>query len=312
MTTIIGLHRAQEIAPILAQEDCGVASVLLYGPKGCGKSLILHKLAEGWLGRGDGEADRAVDSFRRNANPDFFHIAPMGAGNQITLPQISPTKTKAGENVFPLTEFLRVGPLYSRHKVIWIEDAHRMNISAMNSLLKPLEEPPAFAKIILTTSQVSQIPPTILSRCVVVNCELPTSDEMRQLFPDLSPEILELADGSPGTAARIAANPELFKSLLELADRIILSSRHSGLSLSEDIRKLSDKMEDQEKLGMRVTNSRVLEYLAVAVSKRHPGRPEVIHLLADAHKRILANGNAGLVLDSILSKIVLGNKTGTK
>ena len=63
---------------------------------------------------------------------------------------------------------------------------------------------------------------------------------------------------------------------------------------------------------MRLCQARVLELGAVAISKRPPHRPDAVALLIEGHKRILANGNAGLVFDSIAGKIVLNANAGTK
>lgn len=311
MTTILGLQRAQKITPILGSPTSGVASVLLYGPRGCGKSLLVAKLAEAWLSQ-DGSHDRAIDSFRRGANPDYFVIEPMGLGSQITLPQISPakTKTKANENITPLTEFLRVGPLYSRHKVIWINEAERMNLAAINSLLKPLEEPPPYAKIILTTSQISQIPATILSRCLVINCELPTEEELGSIYRDIPSQVIELAEGAPGTLERIAQNPDLYIDIVAFADRLAKASKYQTLVLSEEYRKLADRFEAIEKVGIRNANARTLELVATAIAKRHPN-PELIHAVAEGHRRILANANPALVLDAMIGRITLAKGPGT-
>ena len=311
MTTILGLQRAQKITPILGSPASGVASVLLYGPRGCGKSLLVAKLAEAWLSQEEGN-DRAIDSFRRGANPDYFVIEPMGLGSQITLAQISPAKnkTKANENITPLSEFLRVGPLYSRHKVIWINEAERMNLAAINSLLKPLEEPPSYAKIILTTSQISQIPATILSRCLVINCELPTQQELEKVYGSVPSHVIELAEGAPGTLERIAQNPDLYVDIVAFADRLATASRHHTLILSEEYRKLAERFEASEKVGIRNANARILELVATAVAKRHPN-PDLIQALIEGHRRILANANPALVLDAMIGRITLSKSMGT-
>ena len=251
--------------------------------------------------------DRAVESFRRDANPDFFHIAPRGPSAIIGVPQITPGVKKPGDDTLPLTDFIRVAPLYSTNKVIWIEDAHRMNISAANSLLKTLEEPPSAVKIILTTSQISQIPATILSRCLVVNCELPTPEDLRQAYPNVSSDLLAVSEGSPGIIERIVANPDLYNDMIRFADRVVTSTRHHALILGEEFRKLSERLDDQEKLGARNTNARLLEIVATCISKRHPHRSDAVMTLSEAHRRVLGNANPGLVLDSALGKILLSN-----
>ncbi|MBS1701036.1 MAG: AAA family ATPase [Armatimonadetes bacterium] len=310
MTTIVGLERARKLAPILGDPSSGVASVLLYGPRGCGKTLLVNQMAEAWLSSGEG--DRAADSFRRGTNPDFFHIAPTGAGYQIQLRQISTPSAKRPDDPTPLIEFVRVAPLYSRHKVVWIEDVHRLNHDSANSLLKTLEEPPAYVKLILTTSQVSQIPATILSRCLVVNCELPTKEELTQSHPGLPDEIVLLADGAPGTLERISANQDLYRDIIRFADRIVAESRHGALSLGDEFRKLAERLEESEKLGIRNSNARIMELAALAISKRHPNRSQAVALLTEAHKRILGNANPALVLDAVLGRILLSPTPGTK
>lgn len=311
MTAIYGLHRARKITPLLGDEGNGVSSILLYGPRGCGKTLLVNQLAEAWLSSNGDETNRAVESFRRGTNPDYFHISPRGAGALINVGQITPGPKKTPDDPIPLTEFIRVTPLYSRNKVIWIEDAHRMNAAAANSLLKTLEEPPAYVKIILTTSQVSQIPATILSRCLVINCELPTSDELHQIYPGVPEDLLALSEGTPGTLERIAANPDLYREIVHFGDRLVSCSQYSAMILGEDFRKLSDRLEEIEKQGARNSNARTIELIAISVARRHPNRPEAVRLLTEAHKRILANANASFVIDAVFGKIALSNFSGT-
>lgn len=307
MTTIYGLHRAQQMTPRLGDPSSGVSGILLYGPKGCGKTLLVQQLAEAWLAQTDSDNDRAVESYRRGANPDFFHIHPTGAGSQIQLRQISTPSTKKSDDPIPLLEFVRVAPLYSRNKVVWLEDVHRLNRDSANSLLKTLEEPPSYVKMVLTTSQISQIPATILSRCLVVNCELPSSEELRQHYPELSESLLVLADGAPGTLERIRTNQDVYVDLVQYGDNLVKASKYSAMILAEDFRKLSDRLEDAEKQGARNTNARTLELIGISVSKRHPNRPDVIQHITEAHRRVLSNANPSLVLDSMIGKIVLRN-----
>jgi len=53
-------------------------------------------------------------------------------------------------------------------KAFLVDEAHRMNASAANALLKTLEEPPADTVIVLTATTLGALPQTIVSRCRVV------------------------------------------------------------------------------------------------------------------------------------------------
>lgn len=296
---------------MLGDEANGVSSILLYGPRGCGKTILVNQLAELWLGSKADAGNRAVDSFRRGANPDFFKIQPGGPSNIIRANRISPSKVKEADDVIPLTEFIRVTPLYSRNKVVWIEDVHRLNAAGFNSLLKPLEEPPDYVKIVLTSSQISQVPATILSRCLVINCELPTESELSQHFENVPSEIHYLAEGSPGTLSKIAESPDLYRDIEKFGNRLVTVSPHHSLILNEEFRRLSDRFEDLEKIGVRNSNARMLELIGISISHRNGHRADAIRQITEGHRRIIANANPGLVLDSMIGKILLENKTGT-
>ena len=62
-----------------------------------------------------------------------------------------------------------IKPYSSRYKIYMIDEAEKMNEQAQNALLKTIEEPPAYAILILLTTNAAAFLPTILSRCVTLN-----------------------------------------------------------------------------------------------------------------------------------------------
>ena len=67
------------------------------------------------------------------------------------------------DHVRDLTDWLHERPLRKR-KVVIIDEVHMLSRQAFNALLKTLEEPPAYALIILCTTEAERIPATIRSR----------------------------------------------------------------------------------------------------------------------------------------------------
>jgi DNA polymerase III gamma/tau subunit len=63
-------------------------------------------------------------------------------------------------------------------RVVCIQDAEKLNVSSSNSLLKIIEEPPLGTKFIFTTSKLSSIIPTILSRSTILKCNNPRPDDI--------------------------------------------------------------------------------------------------------------------------------------
>jgi DNA polymerase-3 subunit delta' len=64
---------------------------------------------------------------------------------------------------------IAVKPYSSEYKIYIIDDADKMNQAAQNALLKTIEEPPAYAVIILLADNKDAFLETILSRCVILN-----------------------------------------------------------------------------------------------------------------------------------------------
>lgn len=72
---------------------------------------------------------------------------------------------------------IEIKPYSSRHKIYIIDDADKMTEQAQNALLKTIEEPPAYAVIMLLVTNINKLLPTILSRCVTLNLK-PVSVEL--------------------------------------------------------------------------------------------------------------------------------------
>ena len=136
----------------VASESVGHA-YLFVGPQGVGRELAALALAaslncaEG----GCGSCDVCAKVLRR-AHADVSMIAPEGA--QILVEQVRDVRMTAYRS-----------PLEGRVKVVVFEDAHRLNLSAANALLKVLEEPPGDVVFVLVTESPEDLPPTIVSRC---------------------------------------------------------------------------------------------------------------------------------------------------
>lgn len=90
-----------------------------------------------------------------------------------------------------------------------------MTAQAQNALLKTLEEPPAYAVILILTTNVDALLPTILSRCVVLNMK-PVRDDLVKKYlmeelqiPDYKANVcVAFARGNLGKAKQLASSEE--------------------------------------------------------------------------------------------------------
>ena len=144
-----------------------------------------------------------------------------------------------------------IKPYYSEHKIYIIPDAEMMTVQAQNALLKTIEEPPEYAVIMLLTSNVDALLPTIQSRCVrldlkVVDDSLVKKYLMERLhIPDYQAEIdASFAQGSIGKAKE-AATSEEFAVMTQNALKILkYVNTMETYELSDEIKKLADEKQN--------------------------------------------------------------------
>ncbi len=79
--------------------------------------------------------------------------------------EIDGASNRRVEEINPIRDTARVKPIYSRFKVIIIDEVHMLSDAAFNSLLKTLEEPPPSTVFIFATTAFHKVPLTIVSRC---------------------------------------------------------------------------------------------------------------------------------------------------
>lgn len=97
---------------------------------------------------------------------DYFVIEPM-----VVINEENETKkvTKIGiDQIWDLQRRLSLSPLKGAYRAVIINQAERMSREAANALLKTLEEPPFRAILILITTSLDALLPTIKSRCQVI------------------------------------------------------------------------------------------------------------------------------------------------
>ena len=132
---------------------------LFCGPRGVGKTTCARILAKAINCEHLSETTEACNecescrSFNESASMNIFEL-DAASNNSV-------------DDIRRLVEQVRIPPQSGRYKVYIIDEVHMLTLSAFNAFLKTLEEPPAYAKFILATTEKHKIIPTILSRCQI-------------------------------------------------------------------------------------------------------------------------------------------------
>lgn len=108
-----------------------------------------------------------------------------------------------------------IKPYAGPYKVYMINEGEKMTVQAQNALLKTLEEPPAYAVILILTTSLEALLPTIQSRCVTLNMKPVRDSQIRKYLmetmqiPDYKAEVCTaFARGNVGRAKLLAASEE--------------------------------------------------------------------------------------------------------
>jgi DNA polymerase-3 subunit gamma/tau len=143
---------------------------LFCGPRGVGKTTCARILAKTINCEHLSPAMEACDkcqscvSFNENGSFNIYELD--GASNNSV------------DEIRNLVDKVRIPPQMGKYKVYIIDEVHMLSASAFNAFLKTLEEPPAYAKFILATTEKHKIIPTILSRCQIFDFKRITVEDI--------------------------------------------------------------------------------------------------------------------------------------
>lgn len=112
----------------------------------------------------------------------------------------------------------------AKYKILLIKGAERLTPEAANCLLKTLEEPPPNTFIIMTTSSIREILPTIISRVRIIKFTAYSQkfleEKLAEMYPDKDADVIKqvssLAIGKSGKAIKLLQNSELLASYLNM------------------------------------------------------------------------------------------------
>ncbi|MCW5937198.1 MAG: hypothetical protein KIT11_07825 [Fimbriimonadaceae bacterium] len=263
----------------------GVHAVLLYGPRAEQLATLAQELANDWLCPKPVEGRACKDcptcrAFAAGRAVDYQRIAPFGAANEIKLGAVTtdddPDKDFMGT---PLLQFFRTPPLMARGKVVWFETADRLNSRAANALLKTLEEAASSGRLILTTTEVGRVLPTIRSRCLCVPC------------PD---------DGGTDEAPEQSEAREAIATVLSAVETAPVGG---ALALSERFMAAAERL-PAAKAGKRAGVAAALAIAADYALRAWPERPEAAKAIVEAHRLVLGYVGAGNVSDWLFCELL--------
>ena len=218
-------------------------SIIFFGSKGLGKSTLAFNFINEIFK--DFELNNQHNSqpnlIYNNTHPNLKYINKQYDEKTNKL-----KKNITINQIRNLESFFHQSSFNNLPKFIIIDSIDDLNINSSNALLKTLEEPKNNTYIILISHQLSNVLPTIRSRCIKFQINTPNINEFEQILNIQNDSIkydninflYKISNGSPGLAIQI--NSDKTNYLIN----IIINILNEQKALSEDIIELSNSVKN--------------------------------------------------------------------
>ena len=305
------------------EEDKVSHAYIFNGPEASGKMMLAEAFAMALQCEGEGKRPclecRSCRQAADHNQPDIIYVSHEKP-NTIGVDDI---RTQINNDI-------DIKPYSSRYKVYIVDEAQKMNQQAQNALLKTIEEPPAYAIILLLTTNADSFLQTILSRCITLNLKAVKEDKIKEYLmkhyqiPDYQADICAaFSQGNVGKAIQLASSEEfgeLKASVLQLMKRLEDIDLYEMTGAVKQIAEYKLSVNDyfdlmmiwfRDVLYLKATNDvdglifkdEVYDIKKQAAKRSYPGIETILEALEKEKIRLNANVNFDLVIELLLLTI---------
>ena len=305
------------------EEDKVSHAYIFNGPEASGKMMLAEAFAMALQCEGEGKRPclecRSCRQAADHNQPDIIYVSHEKP-NTIGVDDI---RTQINNDI-------DIKPYSSRYKVYIVDEVQKMNQQAQNALLKTIEEPPAYAIILLLTTNADSFLQTILSRCITLNLKAVKEDKIKEYLmkhyqiPDYQADICAaFSQGNVGKAIQLASSEEfgeLKASVLQLMKRLEDIDLYEMTGAVKQIAEYKLSVNDyfdlmmiwfRDVLYLKATNDvdglifkdEVYDIKKQAAKRSYQGIEIILEALEKAKIRLNANVNFDLVIELLLLTI---------
>lgn len=219
---------------------------IFQGDVGVGKEAMAKTFVAGLLCQGEGEPPCK----------ECISCHQLESGNHPDVVWVRRDRSSLGVEEIreQLCNTMDIKPFSSPYKIYVVPEAEKMTEAAQNALLKTIEEPPEYGVVILLTSNLSGLLPTIQSRCFTLEFRPLSTHAVEEYLktqcqvPDyLAKASAAFAQGNLGKAMRYAQSEDFIEkkdSILSLLHNVENMTVAEMLDVIKDIGTHKDEVRD--------------------------------------------------------------------
>ena len=285
---------------------------IFYGAEGVGKRQTALVFIEEIL-KQFSTSGNVGEKISNNNHPDYLIIEPTSLLEPNSSKSNNLEKTaKNGSEIIKIAQirniknFLSRKSINSEKKIVLINNAHLLNESASNCLLKTLEEP-SNGIFILLTSKLNLLLDTISSRCQIIRFRSSSSNQLNSILKNHLDEskikisknleleyLITSSNGSPGQLFR---NIEIWN---ELPDEII-RKLDSPINNIQEILELSKLISEKLEIDQQIC---LVNFIQI-IWWRNTKKIDLIEKLENLKLYLRKNIHPRLAWEIILLKIAM-------
>lgn len=218
---------------------------ILAGREGLGKAHFALAAAAEYV------TEPGVPQPAPEAHPDISVLEPLPATEDDAKKQaegkpFAKKRNISVDQVRQMQRRLTTRPTLGPRRALIIDSADDLEKSAVNALLKSLEEPPAGTVFLLVAHRIGRLLPTVRSRCRILRFHTLEAAELARAVDSALPRLdartrtaaLAFAGGSPGAAIAFAEQDlgkihDLFGRLVETGDPDLTQRAELSVALGQ-------------------------------------------------------------------------------
>ncbi|MDR2676742.1 MAG: hypothetical protein LBC05_01870 [Endomicrobium sp.] len=306
---ILGQQKVKEIISNQIKNNKISHAYIFMGQDGIGKRLIAIEFAKilncdninelGIVNKKPCKKCISCKEIAKDIHPNL-HFIDFAKQSELEQNDLAKQKNLKIETIRYMQKKVATKIETKKWKIFIIDPAEKMNISAANSLLKTLEEPPKNTVTILISKHKETIPQTIVSRTQVLFFQ-PLSDN----------EILSLLTSknyfSSTCSAEIEKIIKLSEGSIGNAIKLINENKKDNLCLWHKFKSKSFYISDILELSKSISKNDAIKSIALMTVEMkqefriYPGNTvfKMLELLNTSRSLLLKNINVRIVLDNL-------------